>query len=81
MIIETNLIDLGKITFKNYNTYNEKIKYEIPRQWGIRNKKTKKKKQYKTEDARKKHLKQYQHEYYLRVTKPRREAKRSDLSE
>lgn len=29
MIVETNLIELNKITLKNYNTYNEKIKYEI----------------------------------------------------
>lgn len=74
MIIETNLIDLGKITLENFNTYNEKIKYEIPRQWCIRNLKRKDKKEYKTKEDKKEHLKQYQHEYYLKVTKPKRKA-------
>ena len=72
MIIETNLIDLSKITLENYKTYNEKVKYEVPRQWGARNIKIENKKEYKTEEDRKEHLKQYQHEYYLKVTKPKR---------
>lgn len=76
MVIETNLIDLNKITLENYKTYNEKIKYEIPRQWGIRNIKRKSKKEYKIEEDRKKHLKEYQHEYYLKVIKPKRKAKK-----
>ena len=72
MIIETNLIDLNNTTLENYKTYNENFKYEIPRQWGARNIKIKNKKEYKTENDRKEHLKQYQHEYYLKVTKPKK---------
>ena len=74
MIIETNLIDFSKITLENYTTYNENIKYEIPRQWGIKSRKIKKKKEHKTEKERKQYLKEYQHEYYLKVTKPKRKA-------
>lgn len=76
MIIETNLIDLSKITLENYKTYNEKMKYGVPKQWGARNIKTKNKKEYKTKEERKEYLKQYQHEYYLKVTKPKRKAKK-----
>lgn len=78
MVIETNLIDLSKVTLENYKTYKEKIKYEVPRQWGIQNKIRRNKKQYKTEEDRKKHLKEYQHEYYLKVTKPKRKAKKEN---
>ena len=52
----------------------KKIKYEIPRQWGVRNIKQHIK-QKRTEEDRKQYLKQYQHEYYLRVTKPKRKSK------
>lgn len=76
MIIETNLIDLSKITLENYKTYNEKIKYEVPRQWGIRN--IKKKKEHKTEEDRKKYLKEYQHEYYLKVTKLKKKSNKGE---
>lgn len=41
MIIETNLVDLSKITLENYVIYNEHLKYEIPRQWGVRHIKAK----------------------------------------
>lgn len=75
MVRETNLIDLSKITLENYKIYNEKIKYEVPRQWGIRSTKRKDKTENKTAEDRKKHLKEYQHEYYLKVTKPKRKIK------
>ena len=74
MHIKTNLTDLSKITLDNYKTYNEKIEYEIPRQWGVRNIKQHRR-QKRTEEDRKQYLKQYQHEYYLRVTKPKRKSK------
>lgn len=71
MIRESNLIDLSKITLENYTTYNEHIKYEIPRQWGVTNRKPKRKK-CKTEEERKQYIKEYQHNYYMRVTKRKR---------
>lgn len=74
MIIETNLIDLSKVTLENYNTYNERIRYEVPRQWGAR--KIKPKRKPKTEEERKEAIKIYQHNYYLEVTKPKRKQKR-----
>ena len=70
MIRETNLIDLSKITLENYATYNEHIKYEIPRQWGVRNRKPRKKA--KTTEEKKQYIKEYQHKYYLKVTKKKR---------
>lgn len=38
MTRESNLIDLSKITPENFATYNERIKFEIPRQWLAHNK-------------------------------------------
>lgn len=37
MVRESNLIDISKITKDNYITYNEKLKFEVPRQWNVRN--------------------------------------------
>lgn len=70
MIIETNLVDISKITLDNSNSWNEYIKYEVPRQWGIR--KIKPKRKPKTEEERKEAIKIYQHNYYLEVTKPKK---------
>lgn len=74
MIIETNLVDISKITLDNSNSWNEYIKYEVPRQWGIR--KIKLKRKPKTPEERKEAIKIYQHNYYLEVTKPKRKQKR-----
>lgn len=74
MVKETNLIDLSKITLENYTTYKEHIKYEIPRQWGVRNIKPKRK--CKTAEERKQYIKEYQHSYYMRVTKKKRQVRR-----
>ncbi len=68
MVIETNLIDISKVTLDNYKTYNEKIKYEIPK---ISNVKIKPKGIISAEE-RKQQLKEYQHNYYLNVTKIKR---------
>lgn len=77
MIRETNLIDLRKITLENYTTYNEHIKYEIPRQWGVRN--IKPKRRCKTAEERKQYIKEYQHNYYMRVTKQKRQVRRGEI--
>ena len=74
MIRESNLVDLGKVTLDNPFTWNERIKYEIPRQWGIKKIKSKT----KTEE-RKQHIKEYQHNYYIQVTKIKRKQKRGIL--
>lgn len=74
MVRESNLIDLSKITLENYTTYNEHIKYEIPRQWGIR--KIKPKTKTKSTEERKQYIKEYQHKYYLEVTKKKRRARK-----
>lgn len=75
MIKETNLIDISKMTSENYNSYNEKIKYEIPRQYNIRQKT---KKVTKTKEEREQHLKEYQHNYYLNVIKMKRKLAKED---
>lgn len=77
MIIETNLVDLSKVTLDNPTSWNEHIKYEVPRQWGVR--KIRPKKENKTLEERKEALKIYQHNYYLEVTKPKRKQKRGVL--
>lgn len=74
MVRESNLIDLSKITLENYTTYNERIKYEIPRQWGVRNIKPKRKA--KSTEERNQYIKEYQHNYYLEVTKKKRMARK-----
>ena len=74
MIIESNLIDLSKVMLENYSTYKERIKFEVPRQWGVR--KIKPKRKPKTEEERKEAIKIYQHNYYLEVTKQKRKEKR-----
>lgn len=74
MIRETNLVDLGKVTLDNPNSWNEHIKYEVPRQWGVR--KITPKKNPRTPEERKEAIKIYQHNYYLKVTKPKRKQKR-----
>lgn len=76
MIRETNLVDLSKVTLDNPNSWNEHIKFEVPRQWGTKKIKTSKRKP-KTPEERKEALKKYQHNYYLEVTKPKR--KRSNI--
>lgn len=43
MVRESNLIDISKITKDNYITYNEKLKFEVPRQWHVHNQKSKQK--------------------------------------
>ena len=67
------VIDISKITSENYTTYNEIVKYEIPKQRQVRNIKSKK---CKTEEEKKQHIKEYQHQYYLQVTKIKREIKK-----
>lgn len=75
--IETNLIDISKITLENYLTYNEKVKVEHIRPY----QKTKIQKvkrdssKEEIEEHRKQYLKEYQHKYYLEVTKPKRKNK------
>ena len=68
------LIDISKITLENYSTYNEYIKYEIPKQKEVRNISYRKK--YKTVEERKQQIKEYQHQYYLQVTKIKRKIKK-----
>lgn len=75
MIITTNLIDISKITLENYSTYNERIEYEVPRQWGVRHIRVKRKA--KTLVERKEAQRIYQHNYYLEVTKPKRKLRSS----
>ena len=75
MIVETNLVDLSKITLENYTTYNEHIKREVPRQWGVR--KIKSKRKCRTAEEREQYIKEYQHNYYMKVTKKKRQAERS----
>lgn len=76
MIVETNLVDLGKVTLDNPESWNEYIKYEIPREWGVRHTNTKRKP--KTSEERKEAIKIYQHNYYLKVTKPKRQSRRNN---
>lgn len=75
MIIKTNLTDFSKITHENYTTYNEHVEYEVPRQWGARQKYVRKSKK-KSEEEKRKHEKEYQHKYYIEVTKKKRRLKR-----
>lgn len=75
MIIETNLTDLSKVTLENPSSWNEKIKFEVPRQWGVRNK-LKSKRKPKTKEERKKSLREYNHKYYMEVTKIKRKKRR-----
>lgn len=72
MVRETNLIDLSKVTLENYITYNEHLKYEVPRQWGVRNKVVNRRIK-RSEEEKKQYLKEYQHKYYMEVTKIKRE--------
>lgn len=84
MIVETNLVDLSKITLENYTTYNECIKYEVPRQWGVRHIKRKLKRKCRTVEEKEQYIqyiKEYQHNYYMKVTKKKRQAKRGWLYE
>ncbi len=74
MTRESNLIDLSKITLENYATYNERIKFEIPRQWKVQNKVVNRRVKL-SEEEKKQHLKEYQHEYYMKVTKIKRKQK------
>ena len=71
MIRETNLIDLSKVTLENYTTYNEHLKYEVPRQWGVRNKVVNRRIK-RGEEEKKQYQKEYQHKYYMEVTKIKR---------
>lgn len=72
MLVETNLIDISQITLENYSTYNERIKYEMPKQRLLRdiatNKRTK-----LNEEEKKQHLREYQHKYYMEITKKKRQ--------
>ena len=80
MIRETNLVDLSKVTLDNPSTWNERIKYEIPRQYGINKIKSKNRtKIFKTEEEKIKHIKEYQHNYYMQVTKIKRKQNRGIL--
>lgn len=79
MIIETNLVDLNKVTLDNPKSWNECLKYEVPRQWEVRHIKVKRK--LKTLEERKEALKIYQQNYYLEVTKSKRKQKRGVLNE
>ena len=72
MIIETNLIDISKITLDNYKTYNEKIKYEIHKISNVKKNKMKPKEIKISAEERKQQLKEYNHNYYLNVTKIKR---------
>lgn len=78
MIRESNLVDLSRVTLDNPSIWNERIKYEIPRQWGI-NKIKSKTKIAKTEEEKIQHIKEYQHNYYMQVTKVKRKQKRGVL--
>ena len=71
MIKETNLIDLSKVTLENYATYNEHLKFEVPRQWGVRNKVVNRRIK-RSEEEKKQYQKEYQHKYYMKVTKIKR---------
>lgn len=77
MIIETNLVDLGKITLDNPKSWNEHLKYEVPKQWGLKKVKKLKRKP-KTPEERKIVQKIYQHNYYLEVTKLKRRSRRNN---
>ena len=76
MIRETNLIDLSKVTLENYTTYNEHLKYEVPRQWGVRNKIVNRRIK-RSEEEKKQYQKEYQHKYYMEVTKFKRKKLRA----
>ncbi len=76
MIIQTNLIDISKITANNINNYNERIRYEVPRQRKATHISTKR--NFKTLEERKEALKIYQHNYYLEVTKPKRKKEKEN---
>ncbi len=77
MIVETDLVDLSKVTLNNPSSWNQHIKYEIPRQWGAKKIKVPKRNP-KTEEERKERAKIYQHNYYLEVTKPKRQSRRNN---
>lgn len=77
MIIETNLVDLSKVTLDNPKSWNEYLKYEVPKQWGLKKVKKLKRKP-KTPEERKIAQKIYQHNYYLKVRKPKRQARRNN---
>lgn len=78
MVIETNLIDISKITLSNYETYNEKIKYEIYKVSNVKRNKMKPKGTTISAEERKQQLKEYQHNYYLNVTKIKRKLAKED---
>ncbi len=78
MIIETNLIDISKVTLDNPDSWNNRIKYEVPRQWGVRQIKPRNKP--RTLEERKEASRIYQHNYYLKVTKIKRKQSRGDLN-
>ena len=58
MIVETNLVDLSKVKANDPTTWNNRVKFEIPRQWGVKNIR-KRKRESKTEDERKQAIKRY----------------------
>ena len=72
MKIKTNLIDLNKITLENYATFNERIEYEITKLSMIKRNITNPKEKIISAEERKQHIKEYQHNYYLTVTKIKR---------
>ena len=78
MVIETNLIDISKITLSNYETYNEKIKYEINKVSIVKRNIIKPKETVISAEERKQQLKEYQHNYYLNVTKIKRKLAKED---
>ena len=78
MVIETNLIDISKITLSNYETYNEKIKYEINKVSIVKRNIIKPKETAISAEERKQQLKEYQHNYYLNITKIKRKLTKED---
>lgn len=78
MIIETNLIDISKINLSNYETYKEKIRYEIYKVSNVKRNKIKPKEIVISAEERKQQLKEYQHNYYLNVTKIKRKLEKED---
>lgn len=78
MVIETNLIDINNMTLENYSSYNEKVKYEINKMCCIQKNKIKPKDSVISAEERKQKLKEYQHNYYLNVTKIKRKLAKED---
>lgn len=79
MKIKTNLIDLNKITLENYVTFNERIEYEITKLSMIKRNIIKPKETMISAEEKKQHIKDYQHNYYLTVTKIKRKLAKEEF--